>query len=292
MVSSCRRPPIRAATLRSRQRPGVTYLRYGCAIDISNHPTRDDYRILVPISKGLQAIIGNATVSCAPGTALITSPAHSKLVHLERDSSILNLFLKGAELHRQLAALLGDTPTKPLEFAPTLDVTAGANRSLWQHVLTALDDVEQIGSLLLNRFGSSLFEQFIIMALLQSQRHNHSDALQRRERPVAPRSVRRAVDYMQANLDSPITIADLVAASGVAEQTLWQHFRSAAGTMPMRYLRDARLARVREALCRAEFDESVSSIAMSWGFTHMGRFSAQYRQRFGETPSETIRRRR
>jgi hypothetical protein len=29
---------------------------------------------------------------------------------------------------------------------------------------------------------------------------------------------------------------------------------------------------------------------MRWGFTHMGRFSVEYRLRFGESPSQTLSR--
>lgn len=36
----------------------------------------------------------------------------------------------------------------------------------------------------------------------------------------------------------------------------------------------------------------MTAIAMGWGFTHMGRFAVEYRKRFGESPSETLRQRR
>ena len=34
----------------------------------------------------------------------------------------------------------------------------------------------------------------------------------------------------------------------------------------------------------------MTQIAMTWGFNHLGRFATDYRDRFGETPSETYRR--
>lgn len=34
---------------------------------------------------------------------------------------------------------------------------------------------------------------------------------------------------------------------------------------------------------------SVTDVALEHGFVHMGRFAAQYRQRFGCTPSRTLR---
>ncbi|WP_363094775.1 helix-turn-helix domain-containing protein, partial [Pseudonocardia sp. 73-21] len=34
---------------------------------------------------------------------------------------------------------------------------------------------------------------------------------------------------------------------------------------------------------------SVADIASHWGFTHLGRFAAAYRERYGCVPSETLR---
>ncbi|MBV8335733.1 MAG: AraC family transcriptional regulator, partial [Alphaproteobacteria bacterium] len=114
----------------------------------------------------------------------------------------------------------------------------------------------------------------------------------RLERPIIPRDVKRAIDYIEANLDVAIGLPEIVAASGVPGRTLIQHFRDFKGTSPMRYLRSARYKKVREALCRAEPEESITEIAASWGFGHMGRFSVEYRKRFGESPSQTLRTRK
>jgi transcriptional regulator GlxA family with amidase domain len=136
------------------------------------------------------------------------------------------------------------------------------------------------------------FEQFIMTALLLSHPHSYSDALRRLERPIAPRDVRRAIDYIEAHLDQPITVADLVKATGVAGRTLFMHFRGFKGVSPMRYLRDARLRDARQALLRADAEANVTEIAMRAGFTHMGRFAMAYRRRFGESPSQTLKRRK
>jgi transcriptional regulator GlxA family with amidase domain len=83
-----------------------------------------------------------------------------------------------------------------------------------------------------------------------------------------------------------------VAASGVSGRTLLQHFRDSKGVSPIRYLRNARFAKVRDALAQSEPADSVTAIALRWGFSHMGRFAVEYRKRFGESPSQTLRRRR
>src|SRR4029078_7980976 len=125
--------------------------------------------------------------------------------------------------------------------------------------------------------------------LLLSHPHNYSQALERLDRPVARRDVKRAIDYMQSHLDASITLAGGVAASGVPGRTLFKHFKDWKGVSPMRYLRNIRLAQAREALTRADPDENVTTIAMGLGFTHMGRFSLEYRRCFGESPSQTLR---
>jgi AraC-like DNA-binding protein len=50
-----------------------------------------------------------------------------------------------------------------------------------------------------------------------------------------------------------------------------------------------RLEAVRKELRALERDDegTVSSVAHNWGFVHLGRFAAQYRDRFGEPPSTT-----
>lgn len=102
--------------------------------------------------------------------------------------------------------------------------------------------------------------------------------------------VTRARRYIGAHLDDAMTVGDVAAAAGVAHRTLYKHFHDTGGTSPMRYARDCRFAGVREALLQASPQDSATTIAVQWGFCHLGRFSVEYRKRYGERPSETLRR--
>ena len=188
--------------------------------------------------------------------------------------------------------LLGEQPVAPVDFAPALNLSSGYGRSLAGYVLTAVADLEQAGSVLWSPATMAVFEEFIATALLLSHRHNYCDALNWLDRSIAPRDVRRAIDYIEANLDLPLSIAAIAGAAGVAGRTLLMNFRTFKGVSPLRYARNARFQRVREALVQAQPGASVTGIAMSWGFTHMGRFSVEYRRRFGEAPSQTLKERR
>ena len=54
-------------------------------------------------------------------------------------------------------------------------------------------------------------------------------------------------------------------------------------------LKDIRLERARAELLAGGDGVSVTTVAMAWGFTHLGKFSNDYRARFGELPSQTLR---
>jgi AraC-like DNA-binding protein len=269
----------------------VGYVHYGdLPVELSPAPVRNEYWIQLPLRGRLAAAIGPDDIDCNPARAVIASPVHEKCRFLSSAGSArIQLALTKSALTEQLAALLGEPPDRPVEFLPTLDLSKGYGRSLAGYVLQAAVDLNQPDSILLNPLTTSAFEQLILTGLLLSHPHNYSVRLNGRVRSVAPRDVKRAIDYIESRLDAPVTLADLIAASGVPGRTLFKHFRDSKGISPMRYLRSARFEKVRQALAAAEPGDSVTDIAMSLGFSHMGRFAVEYRARFGESPSDTLR---
>lgn len=263
------------------------HLQYGASVEIRTNPSLELFRIVAPIRGRIEAAFPKETASCGRGQAILISPTNVRLVRAERDAVGQNIFLTAAELRRHLTSLLGDPPKADLQFAPNVDMGKGYGQSLAHYANAAIVDLEYAAPLL-NPISAALFEQFVMLGLLLAHPHNYSDMLHHRDGQLAPRSVRRAIDYIDANLDEPIGFTDIAAAAGIPGRTLSQHFRRFRDTTPMHYLRDARLDKVHEALRRAEPEENVISIASRWGFLHMGRFAAVYRKRFGEAPSETL----
>lgn len=116
-----------------------------------------------------------------------------------------------------------------------------------------------------------------------------TDALDRssQARP-APLSVRRAISYMETHAPEPITIDDIAEAAGMSTRGLQAAFRRALGTTPTDYLRGVRLAGAHAELIEGG-SLPVAEIARRWGFPHASRFAAQYRARYGRTPSDARR---
>lgn len=109
---------------------------------------------------------------------------------------------------------------------------------------------------------------------------------------IEPRSVRRAREFINTNAHLPIGPAEIAEAAGLSIRSLQHAFRRYHDTTPSALLRSIRLDRVHAALHDSDSRvDPVSAVARHWGFVHLGRFSAAYQQRFGELPSQTIRKR-
>ena len=88
----------------------------------------------------------------------------------------------------------------------------------------------------------------------------------------------------------PVRLQALARVAGVPPRTLETHFKRFLGTTPLGWVRQARLTHARRALLASEGRVTVTDVAMDCGFSQLGRFAAQYCRRFGELPSETLRR--
>jgi transcriptional regulator GlxA family with amidase domain len=99
------------------------------------------------------------------------------------------------------------------------------------------------------------------------------------------------LDYIEAHLSEPITVADLGEHTSVSIRSIQQGFHDELGVTPMAYVRDRRLERAREDLVDAEPGDgvTVTSVAERWGFHHLGSFAVLYKGRWGESPSKTLR---
>jgi AraC-like DNA-binding protein len=87
-------------------------------------------------------------------------------------------------------------------------------------------------------------------------------------------------------------LADLCAATGVSERTLQQVFLEFYGVSPLQYLKLRRLNLARQCLRDGTPEHTrVTGVALDCGFWELGRFAADYKALFGESPSHTLQHR-
>ncbi len=99
------------------------------------------------------------------------------------------------------------------------------------------------------------------------------------------RMVDRAREYALGHLDEPLSILDLCNHIGASRRKLQYCFQETLGINSVAYLRALRLE------LRDSVDLHGVQEAARWGFWHLSRFSSDYRNLFGESPSQTLHRR-
>ena len=100
----------------------------------------------------------------------------------------------------------------------------------------------------------------------------------------------RARAFVDGHFREPVRMEDLGRATGVGVRTLQRCFRQCFGVTVASYLKAVRLdAAYRDLIAARPSRDTVTAIALRNGRSHLGRFSSEFRERFGQLPSETLR---
>jgi AraC-like DNA-binding protein len=98
-----------------------------------------------------------------------------------------------------------------------------------------------------------------------------------------------AQEYIEAHYSEAVHVADLCRVTGVGVRTLQRCFREYFNLTVSEYLKTVRLDSARRQLLAAyQKESSVTAIAMDNGWTHLGRFSVEFRERFGLSPKQVL----
>ena len=104
--------------------------------------------------------------------------------------------------------------------------------------------------------------------------------------------VKKFKEFIEEHPDRPLYLPEICSSIGVAERTLRAACEEHLGMGPIRHLTLRRMHLVRRSLLVADASRtSVTRILTDHGFWELGRFSVAYHAMFGETPSQTLRRR-
>lgn len=100
---------------------------------------------------------------------------------------------------------------------------------------------------------------------------------------------RRLLEFIQKNIQQKIEISDLEYASGLSKKKLNTIFKKYLKCSPNAYIRHYRLKCIYNEISQSSYKINITEIAYKWGVTHLGRFSIEYKEAFGEKSSETLK---
>lgn len=265
----------------------LSRLRYGAQVQIEPDPLASFFLIQMPV-QGTAVIENNGQqVNSCNELASVLSPDDRVRMRWDSSNEQLMLRIPRALLERTLAGHLGRPLTAPLRFEPGF---RWRQNTAWRCALSYFLDCATLHPTMeQHKIVLKHIEQLAASVLLSSHKHNYSNPSVARRATVLPRHVRRAQDYLQAHAHEPISIEQLAQIAGMSVRSLYSGFKEFLGVSPMNYLRDLRMHQTHMELMSGSAS-NVAGVALRWGFVHMGRFSNEYKSRYGEAPSQTLKR--
>jgi AraC-like DNA-binding protein len=257
---------------------GVGAIRFG---EMQVHvPELADYHLFIMCLEGhAAATVEREDYRIDRSRGLLVAPGEQMLASFSADCE--QLFVR---IGRK--AVAEHSGFRRLQFKRGVDLRNPRLAPWIHHVATIISDTQTSEYIASAPHVANDYERLLLSLLLAGQDHYDAAA---RTAGIAPSSVRRAEEFIHANCTLPLTLAEIATAAGVPARTLLESFRRFRNTSPVRYLRDVRLDYAQKLLQDCAVTTAAQA-AMDAGLMHLGRFSKEYAERFGERPSDTLRR--
>ena len=195
-----------------------------------------------------------------------------------------NFFVDPLEAYRE--TMMQETSASQEFIKPYVNLMSAAGSGLFRTVVRAwvalgIED-SSVSEIALQEMEDDLLASFLLLA-------EDSQALEKEVALPAENVLKRTEDYICANLDTAITRDELANTAGVSIRSLSRAFEKKYGLGPMAFVRQRRFDACYSRLRGSELGATtVTDVAMSYGFSHVGRFAITYKEAFGESPSESL----
>jgi AraC-like DNA-binding protein len=255
-------------------------------VEMAFRMERDDAYIVCLTVAGLTNLDQRRdSVAGSPSQAVLCRPSTgSALFRTGAPSLARGLLVQRWALGARLELLLGHPVPPVIRMAPTIDLNTARGRA-WLNLLglfaAAFTDPDHI---VLRPIATEPLSHALIDGLLMVTDHPYSDVLRQPAASCRPRHVKIALDTMHDSPDLPHTTESLARLAGVGVRNLQTGFRRHLYMSPMAYLRQLRLSRAHDDL-HARRVATIAEAAHRWGFSHLGRFAADFRAKYGDVPS-------
>ncbi|SMF54738.1 AraC family transcriptional regulator [Pseudogulbenkiania subflava] len=268
------------------------YVEYGTDVTVV---VREDtplncYSVSLPLVGEQELSAEGRLLLSDSNKGLILQPHENQALTIAGNCRKILVAIPRPALRKVLENLLQRPLDTPLTFQAGMDANSGDQAAWWRMVKYLLSEMERTGKLFSHLYMANDLEHVLIKGLLLSQPHNYSDELASMLAPSCPHYLTRARQYIHENAHEDLNLEDIEHVAGVSRFKLFEGFKRHFGLAPIAYLKQFRLEAVRRDILADRSGRNISSIAMSWGFTHLGRFSSDYKKLFDETPSQTLSR--
>jgi AraC-like DNA-binding protein len=205
-------------------------------------------------------------------------------------SSVLDLTVVNFDLDTLRTFAGAESPRDRLRWVMTGPVTPEAGGH-WRHVAGDAIGVFSTPSLVDNALVHRATTDLLLASAINTFGMEVDLVASPAGDAALPSAVQRAVRYIEDSAHDPIGVSEIAEVGRLSVRGLQVAFKRTLGTTPLEYVRLVRLREARAELLAADpATTRLTAVAQRWGFTNLGRFSASYRDAYGESPRDTLQR--
>lgn len=259
--------------LQRSDRPSMSLarLRYGAEVIVDAPALQGFYLLQLTLAGCCDVALDRRVVTVRPGELVVINPTRPYRKRWGADCVQLIARLDRTLVDDAWTALHGAAPRRPLEFA-FANLPAAAAGTVGRALRAAAAGLGRDRAL----------AEALVGALPPAEADECAHP--------AELLVRRAEAFMRAHLALDLSMGEIAQAAGASPRTLERAFRRERQSTAVARLRELRLDRARAALLASRgTGPGVTAVAASVGLVQPGRFAVEYRRRFGESPSQTLR---
>ena len=250
-------------------------------------PQQDFYGFSIPLNTPFTVSESGYEQAFGRSSAHMLSPDRSFNFQCKKTchTMVCNFFVDPLETYK--ARMLQESTASKQYLNPYVSLISAAGSELFRSVTRAwvalgMEDTS-ISKVALQEMEDDLLASFLFLS-------QDSQTLEKEAALPADYALKHAEDYICANLDAAITRDDLAESAGVSIRSLSRAFEKKYRLGPMAFVRQRRLDACYTKLMGSEPDATtVTDVAMSFGFGHLGKFAIAYKKAFGESPSVSLK---
>jgi AraC family transcriptional regulator len=209
-----------------------------------------------------------------PGTVHVTEPAEPVRCLFRGPYDVLHLHVPNNLIAECARDMTGQpVPVLCSKSVPSKDITVDS-------LGRALLEADRVGGSFGQLYADCISIAIVARLLASANRVATS------ERPkvgeLARWRLKRAIDYVEAQLDKPVSLADVASSAGLTRMHFAAQFRAATGLRPHEYLLRRRIERAQEMLLGTGM--SLVDVALSVGFQTQAHFTSVFKRYTGQPP--------
>lgn len=253
---------------------------------VEKPPQQEHYSLNFPLGVPFTVFSPNYEKTFAGTDAYLSSPGPpiSFKARKKCDALTCQFPLNSIETYRQI--ILQETTTGHQTIDPQLSLLSAAGSNLFRTIVrtwVAMGAEDAcVNDIALREKEDDLLAGLLLVV----------DGLSaNKERAALPsdQALKNIEDYICTNLNAAITRDDLAEMTGVPIRSLSRAFERKYGLGPMAFVRQRRLDACFRILHGSDRETTtVTNVALSHGFDHLGKFAVAYKKAFGESPSKTL----